>query len=95
MAPVGLAWQKALAGSKPATLHVSDKSHPNEQGSYLAACVFYGTLLNAKIENLPGRLVLDGKVLTSIATADANRLQRLAREAVKDEKAKSAPQEVP
>ena len=42
--PVGLAWQKARSASKPFTLHAADKSHPNEQGSYLTACVFFGTL---------------------------------------------------
>lgn len=43
VAPVGRAWERAL--NDPAqTLHSADGSHPNESGTYLAACVFYATL---------------------------------------------------
>ncbi|MCC6124605.1 MAG: hypothetical protein IT426_06570 [Pirellulales bacterium] len=87
VAPVGLAWQKARAGNKPFTLHAADKNHPNELGSYLAACVFFAALVDPKTDGLPGRLVFDGKMLTSIPTADAARLQRIARETVREGKA--------
>ena len=41
--PVGRAWERALRN--PAiTLHAADASHPNEHGTYLAACVFYTAL---------------------------------------------------
>jgi hypothetical protein len=86
--PVGLAWQKALAGSKPVALHAADKKHPNEQGSYLTACAFFAALLDQKINGLPGRLVFNGDTLTNLPTADAARLQRAAREAVREEKDK-------
>jgi hypothetical protein len=82
-APVGVAWQKALAGNKPFTLHAADKNHPNEQGSYLTACVFFAALIDQKTEGLPGRLVFNGKTLCNIPTADAARLQRAAREVVR------------
>jgi hypothetical protein len=85
---VGIAWQKALAANKPFILHAADKSHPNEQGSYLTACVFFVMLIDPKTDGLPGRLVFNGKTLTNISTADAARLQRLAREAVREEKGK-------
>jgi len=88
VAPVGLAWQKALSGNKPLTLHAADKLHPNEQGSYLTACVFFAALIDPKTDGLPGRLVFNGKELTNIPTADAARLQRAAREAVREEKDK-------
>jgi hypothetical protein len=42
--PVGLAWQKFLAGYKSPVLHDKDKSHPTLAGSYLAACVFYAVM---------------------------------------------------
>jgi hypothetical protein len=87
--PVGLAWQKARGGTKPFTLHAADKNHPNELGSYLAACVFYVALVDRKTEGLPGRLVFNGNVLTNISTADAARLQRAARDAVREEKEKA------
>jgi hypothetical protein len=82
-APVGVAWQKALSGTQPLTLHAADKSHPNEQGSYLAACVFFAALIDQKTDGLPGRLVFNGKTLCNIPTADAARLQRAAREAAR------------
>ncbi len=88
VAPVGIAWQKALSGSKPVTLHAADKKHPNESGSYLTACVFFAALVDPKTVGLPGRLVFNGDMLTNIPTADAARLQRAAREAVREEKDK-------
>jgi hypothetical protein len=42
--PVGLAWQKFLAGCNSPVLHDRDKSHPTLAGSYLAACVFYAVM---------------------------------------------------
>jgi hypothetical protein len=88
--PVGLAWQKAISGSKPVTLHAADKKNPNESGSYLTACVFYAALLDAKtVVGMPGRLVFNGDALSNIPTADAARLQRAAREAVREQKEKN------
>jgi hypothetical protein len=90
VAPVGLAWQKITASGKPLTLYSADKFHPSEQGSYLAACVFYLTMVDRKMEGFPGRLVFNGKVLSNISNADAGRLQRAAREAVYDQRKKLA-----
>ncbi len=45
VAPVGRAWERARR-DPTLTLHSSDGSHPNENGTYLAACVFYATLTN-------------------------------------------------
>src|SRR5262249_48161657 len=44
--PVGLAWQRFLAGHDGPVLHDRDQSHPTLAGSFLAACVFFATLWN-------------------------------------------------
>ena len=44
VAPVGLAWQRAVGQRPGIALWDSDGSHPAPAGSYLAACVFYATL---------------------------------------------------
>ncbi|MDF2440387.1 MAG: hypothetical protein JWN98_1371 [Abditibacteriota bacterium] len=44
IAPVGPAWQHALAAEPGLLLYDKDGSHPTPIGSYLAACVFYATL---------------------------------------------------
>ncbi len=41
VAPVGDAWKTAFDSIPELVLHSSDDSHPNYDGSYLAACVFY------------------------------------------------------
>jgi len=43
IAPVGEAWRFVL-GHIPMVLHDADNSHPNLNGSYLAACVFYDVM---------------------------------------------------
>jgi hypothetical protein len=50
--PVGAAWARFLAAHDRPVLHDRDGSHPTLAGSYLAACVFYGTLLReSPVEN--------------------------------------------
>ena len=44
VAPVGMGWQLAMQNDTLINLHSNDNSHPNINGSYLAACVFYATL---------------------------------------------------
>lgn len=44
VAPVGLAWQRAMAAQPEIVLYEKDGSHPSIIGSYLAACAFYATL---------------------------------------------------
>lgn len=56
VAPVGPAWESALANNKALTLHAQDKKHPNKTGTYLAACVFYATIYGKSPEGLPGRI---------------------------------------
>lgn len=40
VAPVGTAWSTALQANPRLSLWQDDGSHPSEQGTYLAACVF-------------------------------------------------------
>lgn len=44
LAPVGMAWREARQQDSMLNLYTSDGSHPNINGSYLTACVFYATL---------------------------------------------------
>lgn len=42
--PVGSAWMAAVRAHPELTLWQNDGSHPTEEGTYLAACVFYATI---------------------------------------------------
>lgn len=44
VAPVGRAWMRALSERPTLRLHRSDGTHPALPGTYLSACVVYGTL---------------------------------------------------
>jgi len=56
IAPVGIAWSRALKENPRLLLYMMDKSHPNAAGSYIAACVFYSTLVGRAPEGLTCRL---------------------------------------
>ena len=86
VAPVGIAWKKALAANPNLILHQSDKSHPNPTGSYLAACVFYGTLFDKSPVGLPGELKKGALVLVRVAPDEAKRLQEVAWQTVREAK---------
>ena len=83
VAPVGIAWEMALKGDKSVVLHLEDKSHPNKTGTYLAACVFYGTLYNKSPVGLPGRF-------GDMSDSEARKLQTIAWKAVQDERTRQA-----
>ena len=44
--PVGTAWLKGVTQANPLNLWQTDGSHPTEQGTYLAACVFYAAIFH-------------------------------------------------
>ncbi|MCS7077551.1 MAG: PKD domain-containing protein [Bacteroidia bacterium] len=46
VAPVGAAWKMVRDSFPSINLYEPDESHPTEQGTYLAACVFYCTLFH-------------------------------------------------
>ena len=52
MAPVGEAWLIAKRRHPELELWQSDGSHPSEQGTYLAACVFYAAIFRQSPEGL-------------------------------------------
>jgi hypothetical protein len=51
-APVGFAWMAATKQSPQPDLWQADGSHPTEQGTYLAACVFYSVIFKQSPEGL-------------------------------------------
>jgi hypothetical protein len=86
VAPVGVAWQKALLADKNLVLHAADKSHPSPAGTYMATCVFYATLLGKSPVGLPAELKKDGKPLVSLSAEQARRLQTIAWQTVQQTK---------
>ena len=82
VAPVGIAWQQALKSDADRILHHPDKSHPNRSGTYLAACVFYATLLDQSPVGLPGRIENGGKPLADLPAEEARLLQAIAWDVV-------------
>ena len=50
--PVGYAWSLARQQNPPLDLWQEDGSHPSEQGTYLAACVFYAAIFRESPEGL-------------------------------------------
>ncbi len=72
VAPAGLAFARALRG-KPGLVLYSQDGHPTAEGTYLAACVLYGTIF----EHGPVGNAYSGK---SIATETRTYLQRIAAE---------------
>ena len=52
VASVGFAWLQVRRQNTQLNLWQDDGSHPNEQGTYLAACVFYSVLFKKSPEGL-------------------------------------------
>jgi len=52
MAPVGYAWLEMKQKYPTMELWQLDGSHPNEQGTYLAACIFYAVIFQKSPEQL-------------------------------------------
>ena len=77
VAPVGVAWEVAMKNNDKLVLHQADKSHPNKTGTYLAACVFYGTIHGKSPEGLPGKI-------GDLTDEEAKKLQAIAWKAVQD-----------
>lgn len=83
VAPVGIAWENALAADPDLVLHQRDKSHPSQAGSYLAACVFYATLLKKSPIGLPGAIKQGKRTIVNIPADQAKQLQQIAWDTVK------------
>jgi hypothetical protein len=72
--PVGYAWLQARTQPQPLDLWQDDGSHPNQQGTYLVACVFYATVFQESPAGLGYR--------AGVSMDEAETLQRLANDAV-------------
>ena len=94
VAPVGLAWARVRRDRPGLGLFAEDGSHPNEAGSYLAACVIYAELAGQSPGGAPraivgmpwdGGGVLSGKPVTTLVSIPSDvsaYLQRVAWETV-------------
>lgn len=86
VAPVSEAWRRWHKKYPETTLYVSDGSHPNKLGTYLAACVFYAVICEDSPIGLPSRLVMkkDGKKLLvlQVPSKHAENCQKIAADVV-------------
>jgi hypothetical protein len=57
IAPIGLAWQRALKEKGGLRLYDEDQLHASPAGTYMAACVFYAVLYGKSPEGLTRRLI--------------------------------------
>jgi hypothetical protein len=72
IAPVGAAWLTAVKEHPELVLWQEDGSHPTEQGTYLAACVFYAVIFHQSPNELTYRAGLSGetaRIIRSIASS--------------------------
>jgi hypothetical protein len=83
LAPVGTAWQQALAQNPACSLYHADGRHAGPGGAYLSACVFFALLLEADPGGLPATIYASGKLRVDLNPQDAGFLQRIATEAVR------------
>lgn len=75
VAPAGDAWMLNYLDSHPLRLHKKDNSHPEFNGSYLAALVLFGTIHPIAGLNVPFHGALN--------ESDAKTLQNLASQAIR------------
>jgi hypothetical protein len=72
IAPVGVAWLSAVSQYPDLMLWQADGSHPAEQGTYLAACVFYAVIFHESPNGLSYRADLPkekARILQSVASS--------------------------
>ena len=72
VAPVGDAWLTAKGEHPDLELWQGDGSHPTEQGTYLAACVFYATIFRQSPERLSYRAGVSKETASALQTTAAN-----------------------
>jgi hypothetical protein len=74
MAPVGFAWAVVVRDYPEINLWQEDGSHPSQEGTYLAACVFYAVLFQESPEELSYR--------AGLSKENASILQKIAADMV-------------
>ena len=80
VAPVGSAWEQVRQQDPEIDLWQSDGSHPTENGTYLAACVFYAAIFNESPQGL--------SYTAQIPSDTAKALQSIAASVVLNDSAK-------
>ena len=88
VAPVGPAWARALKDLPKLELYTVDGIHPTPAGTYLAACVFYATLLNKSPVGLPRKISEKpgNQVLVDLDEKTARTLQEIAWQITTDQR---------
>ncbi len=76
VAPVGMAWKRVRDDHPAIDLYQADGNHPTAEGSYLAACVFYCTVLKQSCVGAP--------FIAALPQATATILQDIASSTVLD-----------
>ena len=74
VAPVGLAWERSNQQRPSLDMYGNDDEHPSIHGSYLAACVIYGTIFSQSPVGLSYRPSRGG----GVSMDEANFLQQVA-----------------
>lgn len=74
IAPVGDAWFRAITQNPQLKLWQEDGSHPTEQGTYLAACVFYATIFQESPQGLSFRGNLPEETAHTLQAIAADRV---------------------
>jgi hypothetical protein len=72
VAPVGSAWRSAAIWHPELNLWQGDDSHPEKDGTYLAACVFYAVIFDESPEGLTYYAELSEDVASTLQTIAAN-----------------------
>ncbi|MBN2582963.1 MAG: hypothetical protein JXL80_07840 [Planctomycetes bacterium] len=87
LAPVGEAWAAAFEARPGLVLHHPDQLHPNDKGSYLAACVFFAKFTGQDPTGLPHKLDAvrdnDGNPYYALSDEEAKFLQQVAARTVR------------
>ena len=69
---VGSAWARVRSLPNPMDLWQSDGSHPNEQGTYLAACAFYAAVFHQSPQDLSYQAKLSRQTAQILQSAAAD-----------------------
>jgi hypothetical protein len=79
VARVGDAWLMGRLQPTPLDLWQADGSHPNEMGTYLAACVFYATIFRQSPAGLTYRSGLSQETAQTLQTLAADSVLKESR----------------
>jgi prepilin-type N-terminal cleavage/methylation domain-containing protein len=86
VAPVGPAWQQSMQLLPKVQYYNPDQIHALPAGTYLAACVFYATIVNKSPVGLPGKILQanSNQVLVNLDQKTAQTLQQIAWQVTQD-----------